>query len=145
MDNHIEKCRTNLNRIPSIAWIVIIVILLVLMISINRQEAEKLPLSQSAGLYQSDTAVSAKTYYNAQLFADGNYEISRVERKEDGSSTETVISKGVYTAIPYGCLMVDIETGKWQAITLDTTGFYWIDQELNQLTHFSQYASYGTP
>lgn len=144
MNQQLEKFQKSLNRVPSLVWIIIIVIILALSISINRQQAEKLPLSQPAGLYQSDTAVSAKIYYNAQLLTDGSYEISRVERQGDGSSAEAVISKGVYTAMPYGYLMEESATGKWQAITLDHTGFYWTDQELDQLTHFNRHASYGT-
>ena len=41
--------------------------------------------------------------------------------------------------------MEETETGKWQAITLDHIGFYWTDQELNQLTHFCQHVAYGVP
>ena len=43
----------------------------------------------------------------------------------------------------FGYRMEDGTTGEWQAVTLDHTGFYWRDAELDRLTHFHQFAVYG--
>ena len=141
--NWLAKANAALNRIPALAWIAAIIVVLVLMISLNQQQAEKLPLEHVAGLYQSDMAAGADIYYNAQMYADGRYEITRVEDTGDGGSKDTVISTGTYSALEFGYLMEDETTGEDQAITLDHTGFYWRDAELNRLTHFHQFAVYG--
>ena len=137
-----KPCKILFDHIPVFFWIAVIAVVLMVMLSLNSQQAKKLPLYQVAGFYQSDTAIGAKIYYNAQLYTDGRYEVSRVENKETGAST-TVISKGTYEAMDYGYLMVDVTTDRWQAITLDHVGFYWTDQELNRLTHFRQCSAYG--
>ncbi len=69
--NWLTKANAALNRIPALAWIAAIIVVLVLMISLNQQQAEKLPLEHVAGLYQSDMAAGADIYYNAQMYTDG--------------------------------------------------------------------------
>ena len=134
--NWLSKANAAMNRIPALAWIAVIIVVLALMLSLNHQQAEKLPLEHVAGLYQSDMAAVADVYYNAQMYTDGRYEITRVEKTDDGAK-DTVISTGIYEA------MEDGTTGEWQAITLDHTGFYWRDAALDRLTHFHQFAVYG--
>lgn len=112
--NWLSKANAAMNRIPALAWIVVIIVVLALMLSLNHQQAEKLPLEHVAGLYQSDMAAVADVYYNAQMYTDGRYEITRVEKTDDGAK-DTVIS----------------------------TGFYWRDAALDRLTHFHQFAVYG--
>lgn len=141
--NWLSKANAAMNRIPAIAWIVVIIVVLALMLSLNHQQAEKLPLEHAAGLYQSDMAASADISYIAQMYTDGRYEITRTEDTGDGGSKDTVISTGTYEAMEFGYWMEDGTTGKWQAITLDHTGFYWRDAELDRLTHFHQFAVYG--
>ena len=68
---------------------------------------------------------------------------SPVWKTGDGGSKDTVISTGTYEAMEFGYWMEDGTTGEWQAITLDHTGFYWRDAELDRLTHFHQFAVYG--
>ena len=128
--------------IPGTVWLVLIVALLAVMLSLNGQQAKQLPLSHIAGVYQSDTAVGADIYYNAQLYIDGRYEVFRIE-KNGGDTTTTTVSEGTYQAMEYGYLMEETVTGRWQAITLDHVGFYWTDQDLNRLTHFRQFSVYG--
>lgn len=140
--NWLTKANAALNRIPALAWIAVIIVVLTLMLSLNHQQAEKLPLDHVAGLYQSDMAAVADIYYNAQMYTDGRYEITRVEDTSDGAKN-TVISTGTYEALEFGYWMEDSTTGEWQTITLDHTGFYWRDAELDRLTHFHQFAVYG--
>ena len=66
-----------------------------------------------------------------------------MEKIEGGGAVQTVISTGTYEALEYGYRMEDSTTGAWQAITLDHTGFYWRDAELDRLTHLHQFAAYG--
>ena len=141
--NWLTKANAALNRIPTVAWMVLIIVVLVLLLSLNQQQAEKLPLSHLPGLYQSDLAAVSDVYYDAQMYTDGSYEITRVEKIEGGGAVQTVISTGTYEALEYGYRMEDSTTGAWQAITLDHTGFYWRDAELDRLTHFHQFAVYG--
>ena len=141
--NWLTKANAALNRIPALAWIAGIIVVLVLMLSLNHQQAEKLPLEHVAGVYQSDMAASADISYFAQMYTDGKYEITRVERTGDDSSKDTVISTGTYEAMEFGYMLEDSTTGEHQAITLDHTGFYWRDAELDRLTHFHQFAVYG--
>ena len=140
--NWLTKANAALNRIPALGWIAVIIVVLALMLSLNHQQAEKLPLEHVAGLYQSDMAAVADVYYNAQMYTGGRYEITRVEKTDDGAK-DTVISTGIYEAMEFGYWMEDGTTGEWQAITLDHTGFYWRDAELDRLTHFHQFAVYG--
>lgn len=140
--NWLAKANAAINRIPAVAWIVLIIVMLALMLSLNQQQAEKLPLEYVAGLYQSDMAAGADIYYNAQMYTDGRYEITRVEDTGDGAKN-TVISTGTYEALEFGYWMEDSTTGEWQTITLDHTGFYWRDAALDRLTHFHQFAVYG--
>ena len=140
--NWLSKANAAMNRIPALAWIAVIIVVLTLMLSLNHQQAEKLPLDHVAGLYQSDMAAVADIYYNAQMYTDGRYEITRVEDTSDGAKN-TVISTGTYEALEFGYWMEDSTTGEWQTITLDHTGFYWRDAELDRLTHFHQFAVYG--
>ena len=58
------------------SMVVTIIVVLALMLSLNHQQAEKLPLEHVAGLYQSDMAAVADVYYNAQMYTDGRYEIT---------------------------------------------------------------------
>ena len=74
--NWLSKANAAMNRIPALAWIVVIIVVLALMLSLNHQQAEKLPLEHVAGLYQSDMAAVADVYYNAQMYTDGRYEIT---------------------------------------------------------------------
>lgn len=142
MNKYGELCKKLRSHIPVSFWIGLITVILAVMLSLNSQQAEKLPLSHIAGFYQSDTAIGAEIYYNAQLYTDGTYEVYRIEKKEERVST-TSISKGTYEEMNYGYLMKDVTTDRWQAITLDHIGFYWTDQELNRLTHFRQCSAYG--
>ena len=57
--NWLSKENSAMNRIPALAWIVVIIVVLALTVSLNHQQAEKLPLEHVAGLYQSDMAASA--------------------------------------------------------------------------------------
>ena len=82
--NWLSKANAAMNRIPALAWIVVIIVVLALMLSLNHQQAEKLPLEHVAGLYQSDMAGVADVYYNAQMYTDGRYEITRTENTDDG-------------------------------------------------------------
>ena len=77
--NWLSKANAAMNRIPALAWIVVIIVVLALMLSLNHQQAEKLPLEHAAGLYQSDMAASADISYIAQMYTDGRYEITRTE------------------------------------------------------------------
>ena len=131
--NWLSKANAAMNRIPALAWIAVIIVVLALMLSLNHQQAEKLPLEHVAGLYQSDMAASADISYIAQMYTDGRYEITRTEDTGDGGSK----------AMEFGYWMEDGTTGEWQAITLDHTGFYWRDAALDRLTHFHQFAVYG--
>ena len=74
--NWLSKANAAMNRIPALAWITVIIVVLALMLSLNHQQAEKLPLEHVAGLYQSDMAAVADVYYNAQMYTDGRYEIT---------------------------------------------------------------------
>ena len=42
--NWLSKANAAMNRIPALAWIVVIIVVLALMLSLNHQQAEKLPL-----------------------------------------------------------------------------------------------------
>ena len=75
--NWLSKANAAMNRIPALAWIAVIIVVLALMLSLNHQQAEKLPLEHAAGLYQSDMAASADISYIAQMYTDGRYEITR--------------------------------------------------------------------
>lgn len=141
--NWLTKANAALNRIPALAWIAVIIVVLALMLSLNQQQAEKLPLEHVAGVYQSDMAAGADISYFAHMYTDGRYEVTRVEDTGDGGSKDTVISTGTYEAMEFGYWMEDSTTGAWQAITLDHTGFYWRDAELDRLTHLHQFAAYG--
>mgnify|MGYP000793736940 CR=1 FL=1 len=77
--NWLSKANAAMNRIPALAWIAVIIVVLALMLSLNHQQAEKLPLEHAAGLYQSDMAASADISYIAQMYTDGRYEITRTE------------------------------------------------------------------
>ena len=48
--NWLSKANAAMNRIPALAWIVVIIVVLALMLSLNHQQAEKLPLEHVAGL-----------------------------------------------------------------------------------------------
>ena len=141
--NWLTKANAALNRIPALAWIAVIIVVLALMLSLNQQQAEKLPLEHVAGVYQSDMAAGADISYFAHMYTDGRYEVTRVEDTGDGGSKDTVISTGTYEAMEFGYWMEDSTSGEWQTITLDHTGFYWRDAELDRLTHFHQCAVYG--
>ena len=84
--NWLSKANAVMNRIPALAWIAVIIVVLALMLSLNHQQAEKLPLEHVAGLYQSDMAASADISYIAQMYTDGRYEITRTEDTGDGGS-----------------------------------------------------------
>ena len=100
--NWLSKANAAMNRIPALAWIAVIIVVLALMLSLNLQQAEKLPLEHVAGLYQSDMAASADISYIAQMYTDGRYEITRTEDTGDGGSKDTVISTGTYEAMEFG-------------------------------------------
>ena len=100
--NWLSKANAAMNRIPALAWIAVIIVVLALMLSLNHQQAEKLPLEHAAGLYQSDMAASADISYIAQMYTDGRYEITRTEDTGDGGSKDTVISTGTYEAMEFG-------------------------------------------
>lgn len=48
--NWLSKANAAMNRIPVLAWIAVIIVVLALMLSLNHQQAEKLPPGACSGV-----------------------------------------------------------------------------------------------